>query len=346
MSEMSGMIATIYTNVIAFMLSAGLFALTSKLRMKDKNEKNLMRILLGDGMALSVLYIIEANISAHYLPLGKWWAMGAETLIEILLTFYALIWFVYVDYRIFHSADHLKRNLNILNTPLVISLVLSIINIFTGIMFSYADDLTYTETNLYIVLDFVRLIYFFGSFVYLEWFKRKDKRLRYLSIKSFIIPLTVYVLMVYFFPDYATASLGAAIGVALMYVQNINYMCYQDSETGFFNMLYLKNIRGQIEKGEYELNSALIYNLDDGDRAKMAELIMAELPEESDTFRLGKDSIVTLARVDDKGPLVMLAGDIEIDFDEAGYGVEVSSLQRKKKESPIEFLDRVMEKAQ
>lgn len=346
MSEMSGMIATIYTNVIAFMLSAGLFALTFKLRMKDKNEKNLMLILLGDGMALSVLYIIEANISAHYLPLGKWWAMGAETLIEILLTFYALIWFVYVDYRIFHSADHLKRNLNILNTPLVISLVLSIINIFTGIMFSYADDLTYTETNLYILLDFVRLIYFFGSFVYLEWFKRKDKRLRYLSIKSFIIPLTVYVLMVYFFPDYATASLGAAIGVALMYVQNINYMCYQDSETGFFNMLYLKNIRGQIEKGEYELNSALIYNLDDGDRAKMAELIMAELPEESDTFRLGKDSIVTLAKVDDKGPLVMLAGDIEISFDEAGYDVEVSSLQRKKKESPLEFLDRVMEKAQ
>ena len=343
MSNTSGMIATIYTNVIAFMLSAGLFALTSKLRIRDKNEKNLMRILLGDGMALSVLYIIEANISAHYLPLGKWWAMGAETLIEILLTFYALIWFVYVDYRIFHSADHLKRNLNIINTPIVISLVLSIINIFTGIMFSYADDLTYTETNLYILLDFVRLIYFFGSLVYLEWFKRKDKRLRYLSIKSFIIPLSVYVLMVYFFPDYATASLGAAIGVALMYVQNINYMCYQDSETGFFNMLYLKNIRGQIENGEMEVNSALIYELGEGDRAKMAELIMAQLPAESDTFRTGKDEIVTLTKSDDKGALHMLTEDVEMSFEEEGLSVSVKSVRKKKKESAIEFLDRIVE---
>lgn len=339
---MNGFYVTVYTNVVALMLSLGLIALAAKLKMKDEIEKRLYIFLISSTAASAFLIILGANMEYGILAWGKYGALILETILEMILTFLALIWFVYVDYRIFRSPDHLKRNMKFINIPVALVFILNLINLFTGIMFYYEDDLTYHETSLYIVCDIARLIYFMGSLVYLEWQKRKDKRLRYLSVKSFIIPMVFFVLLIYF-TSYATSPLGLAIGLALMYVQDINYMCYQDGETGFYNRLYMENLKKDVEKGVYDANGALVFELGDGDRTLMAELITEQLPMESDTIRLGKDRIVTLAAVKDRSALKMLGDDVEMSFEEKGLSVSVNSITRKKKESPVEFLDRIME---
>ena len=76
----------------------------------------------------------------------------------------------------------------------------------------------------------------------------------------------------------------------------------------------------------------------------MAELITEQLPQDSDTVRFGKDRVVTLAGVKDRSPLKMLSEDVEMSFEKAGFGVMVTPLLRKKKETPVEFLDRIVEK--
>ncbi len=339
---MTGFYVTVYSNIVALMLSLGLTALAVRLKMKDEIEKRIFVFLLALTAFSGFIYIIAANIHAGYLLSGKWWMIITETIIEISVTVFSLIWFVYVDYRMFHSPDHLKRNLKVINIPMILVVLLNVVNLFTGIMFSYDDNMVYSETPLYFVCDMARLLYFLGSFVFLEWQKRKDKRLKFFSIKSFIIPLMIYVLMIYFVP-YATAPLGLAIGLALTYVQNINYMCYQDAETGFYNRLYLENLKKDVEKGVYDANGALVFELGDGDRTLMAELITPQLPMESDTIRLGKDRIVTLAAVKDRSALKMLGDDVEMSFEEKGLSVSVNSITRKKKESPVEFLDRILE---
>ncbi len=340
---MSGAITTIYVNLVTIMLSLGLIALMLKLKMKDRAEKRIFLSLLVLNLIWAILYVLSAYGERRVIPFGKTGMLLLDTLLEIVLTGAALFWFLYVDFRIFHSPDHLRRDMKIFILPFVVVLLLNVVNLFTGFLVWYDDDLVCHETDLYILCDGMRILYFIGSLVYLEWYKRRDRRLAFFSVKSFVIPTLFYVLLYYYTP-YATPALGFVIGLTLIYVQNINRLCYQDTETGFYNRLYLSELRSRIEKGAYECNSALIYELAEGDRAKMAELITAQLPQESDTVRFGRDLVVTLAGVKDRSPLKMLADDVETSFEEAGMGVSVSAVLRKKKESPVEFLDRILEK--
>ncbi len=340
---MNGAIPTIYVNLITIMLSLGLMALMFKLKRKDTIEKKIFIILLVHTTFWALLYIFSAYGTRRVIPFGKTGMLLLDTLLEVVLTSTALIWFVYVDYRIFHSPDHLRRDMKIMILPFVLVLLLNAINLFTGILVWYDDDLVCHETNLYLVCDGARLLYFVGSLVYLQWHKRRNRRMQFFSAKSFFIPLMFYVLLYYFTP-FATSALGFTIGLTLIYVQDINRLCYQDTETGFYNRLYLTDLRRRIEQGRYELNSALVYELAEGDREKMAELITEQLPQDSDTVRFGKDRVVTLAGVKDRSPLKMLSEDVEMSFEKAGFGVMVTPLLRKKKETPVEFLDRIVEK--
>ena len=335
--------ASIYANLVAIMLVLGLIALASKLKMNDRLEKRFFLVLLVVVLLMAVCYLLDEYRSQGAIPMGRVSTILLDTLMEILLAIFAFDWFLYVDYRIFRSPEHIKRDLKVFIAPLAAILLLCVINIFTGFLTWYDADMVYHETPLYVILDLIRVVYFIGSLIYLEIFKRKDRKLRFFSIRSFIVPTLFYVLLYYFLP-YATPALGLAIALALIYVQIVNNLCYRDPETGFYNRLYLRDIRSQIEKGKYELNSALLYTLPEGDTKKMAELITAQLPEESETIRYGERTVVTLAKADDRMPLQMLAEDVELGFEEEGLSLTMSYDLRKRDESESAFLNRFLEK--
>ena len=335
--------ASIYANLVAIMLVLGLIALASKLKMNDRLEKRFFLVLLVVVLLMAFVYLLDEYRNQGVIPLGRVGAVLLDMLMELLITVFAFDWFLYVDYRIFRSPEHIKRDLKVFIVPLAMIFVLCVINIFTGFLTWYDADMVYHESPLYILLDLIRLAYFIGSLIYLEIFKRKDRRLRFFSIRSFIVPTLFYILLYYFLP-YATPALGLAIALALIYVQIVNNLCYRDPETGFYNRLYLRDIRSQIEKGKYELNSALLYSLPEGDTKKMAKLITAQLPEECETIRFKEHTVVTLAKADDRMPLQMLAEDVELCFEEEGIPVSLTYDLRKRNESEIAFLNRFLEK--
>ena len=233
---MIGMETTIYASIISIMLCLGLIGLAFKLKMKDRMEKQILIFLLSLLTVWSVINIFAVYGMARVIPFGMTTMKVFSFLLEVVVTDFALLWFVDVDYRIYHSHDHLWRNIKTVAVPFLVVVILNFINIFTEIMVWFDEDYVYHSTPLYLVCDLVRLIYFLGSIFYLEWHKRRDKRLQYLSVRSFIIPLMLCLVLTYFTP-YVTSVLGMSIGLALMYVQNINYLSYQDTETGFFNRM-------------------------------------------------------------------------------------------------------------
>ena len=333
---------TIYANIVAIMLDVGMIALARKLKMKDEMEKKIFLSLVFLVIMASVGYLLCEYRDRGVLEVNNTGAILIETYLETMLSLFSFQWFLYVDYRIFHSIGHLKRDLKFFVAPFFVTMVLIVINIFTGILIWFDEDMVYHETPVYVVIDLIRLLYFIGSLAFLEYHKRNDKRMRFFSVKSFFIPLLFYVLLYYFTP-YATVTLGLSIGLALIYVQIVNALCYQDMETGFFNRFYLKTLTEEIQNGEYELNSALVYVLPEGDTEYMANLISAQLPQECDTIRYSKDAIITLADVKDRAPLHMLSEDIEMSFEEEKIPISVSYSLRKKKESGVEFLNRFLE---
>ncbi len=135
-----------------------------------------------------------------------------------------------------------------------------------------------------------------------------------------------------------------SIGLTLIYAQIVNEQCYQDTTTGFFNRMYLDHLRRRMEKGDYSLESVLLFKIPEKELEELAHLISEQLPDECDTIRIKRDTILTLTHVNDRSPLYMLSEDVEMVLEKANVEAIVEYDLRKKKESSVEFLDRFLKK--
>ena len=230
MSDMMRMSA--YSNSVAIMLILGLIVLASKLRSRDELEKKIFLSLLGGLMAMCVFYMLTWLRDSGVMRCDRTWTMLIETGLEILINLFAVHWFVYVDYRMYHSVGHLMRSMPKILLPVGFAMLFDIVNIFTGIFFYFDDSMQYTETRLYIICDFLRIIYFILSLVVLTIHKKNDERMKFFSVMPFLVPSLLYLILHYITP-FGTLSLGLAIGMALLYTSMINEQCYLDGVTGF-----------------------------------------------------------------------------------------------------------------
>ncbi len=334
---------SIYANVVAIIMALGVFVLAGRCRIKDPMEKTIFRSLLGIIMMMSVFYILTLLRDDKVFTCNHAGAMLLETGLELLISSLAVMWFIYLDYRLFHSKGHLKRAMLKILFPFLIVLAVDLVNIFTGVLFYFDDELIYHERPLYIVASVIMVGYYIGSLIYLTICKRRDDKMKFFSVGPFFAPMVLYVLIYYFTP-FATVTLGITVGLALLYAEIINEQCYQDSDTGFFNRLYLSYLRELMEKQAYDLESAVLIRVPEEEVQTAAGLITKQLPDDCDTIRIGKDTVLTLAHVQDRAPLHMLAEDVEMSLEEAEISVKVDYDLKKKKESCTEFLDRFLGK--
>lgn len=336
---------SLYVNTVAIMLCLGVHVLVWKFKMKDIREKRVFLYLLGDIVVMSLFYILCTFRDDGVIPCNKLGAMFLETGLEMAINIFALIWFLYVDYRMFHSVGHIKRNAVVIMVPLLLAVLMNIINIPTKFLFDYdMSEMHVVETSFYVFLDVIRLAYFIVSIIILVIRKRKDERMKFFSIGAFIIPSVFYVFLYYFTP-FPTVSLGLTIAVTLLYAEMVNEKCYQDEKTGFYNMLYLDYLKKRIAENKYDLRSILMFNVPESEMEKSSPLITKQLPEFCDTIRCGKDKLIILSRVKDKGPLTMLSEDVKMSLEEAGIAVESSFKLKKKNETAESFLEDFMRNA-
>ncbi|MCR5098848.1 MAG: hypothetical protein K6B14_07870 [Lachnospiraceae bacterium] len=335
---------TIYANGVAIMLLLGILVLSSKLRLNDENEKRIFSSLLVIALGMAVFYIIISLRDEGIIPCSHMGAMLIESAEEFLLIALMVQWVIYMDYRMYHSPGHLKRNLNRIIVPVALICLCFIINIFTGFMFYFDENLVYTETALYYVVDIIRLLFFIIPIVMLARRKKVDENIRFFTIRPFFVSILFYV-GIYYITPYSVAALGISIGFALIYVDVVNAYRYQDTQTGFFNRNYLLYLKDLIRDDEYELNSAMLFTVPGDDIENTSKLIHAQLPDDCEPIRYAGDKILTLAHVKDRSPLHMVSEDVEMSLTEAGIPVAVAYDLRKKKETGSDFLERFLKKA-
>ena len=185
---------SLYVNTVAIMLCLGVHVLVWKFKMKDIREKRVFLYLLGNIVIMSLFYILCTFRDDVVIPCNKLGAMFLETGLEMSINIFAVIWFLYVDYRMFHSVGHIKRNAVIIMIPIVIAVLMNIVNIPTQFLFDYdMSEMQVVETYAYVALDVIRLAYFIVSIIILAIRKRKDWRMKFFSIRAFIIPTVFYI---------------------------------------------------------------------------------------------------------------------------------------------------------
>ena len=223
---------SIYANAVAIMLSLGVAVLVYRFKMEDPLEKKIFLGLQYITIAIAVFYILCALRDDKVIPCGQAGAIAIETCFEFTINLLAIVWFIYMDYRIFHSRDHLKRRTVMFFLPISVMFLLDIVNIFTGILIRFDEDLTYIEMPLYVLSDLIRTGYFVASIVVLALYKKQNERMKFFKALPFLVPMFLYI-VIYYFTPYATVALGLSMGLTLLFVEMVNEQCYQDYETGF-----------------------------------------------------------------------------------------------------------------
>ena len=305
---------------------------------KDR-EGRFFRRMLRIMVCMCVFELLLYGIESRTIPGNNQLAGVMMTLYEITGTLMIFAWLSYVNFRLYHNRDHLKRTKGRYLLPMLAMLCLDVINVFTGIFFSFEGDIAFQITPLYYVFEGIKTASFYGAFFMLFYHKKHFPDRKIFSVWPVLIPMLIGS-VISTFTVYPGLCLGLSLGLLILFGMLMNEGRCVDPETGFFVPLYLEQVKEKIKSGGYDPESAILISVA-GSVKESAPLISEQLPEDSETIRMGEKELLVLSTVQKRGPLFMVQEDVEAVLSEAGIPCEIRLLLRKKEEDPVAFLERV-----
>ena len=292
-------------------------------------------ILAVDGLALE---FVEGPVNSGFRAL----AIGLETFLEFCINIMLLQWFMYTFFIMYDSMDYLKRRLKIYLVPIIIIMVLDIINIFTGILWYYDEDLVYHDTWFYSVHDAIRYFYLVMSIYHYIRYKKENGAMKFFSLWPFLVPM-LWGTLVEVVTEFTGFTLGASIGVAMLYILTAEKSSYIDEESGFYNLDYLMKLHERVVNQEAQPGGILRFSLPEGaDAAAFCGELKSVMPDTSETYRIDAKSFTTVVFGNTRGLINMLSTDISTIAGEHDMDVKISKVSKKKGETPVEFFENNM----
>ena len=318
-----------------------------------------------DCFSLAILFLIFLNIRHHgsqqylldqkifmllilcdaiilVLDMGMWYFDGKPgALIRILYSvdtavYYVLnpliclIWYVYVDYEIYQSENHLKKILLPISIPAVVNLLLAILSIFYGPLFSFAPFNVYHRGDLFNFMAVTSLFYLVCSMILIIIKRKMIQRQYYVTMLVFALPPLAGGIV-------QTAHYGvslvwpcATLSALIVFINIQNNQLYTDYLTGLYNRRQLDNYLRQksqnLEKTTLagimiDLNSFKsindIYGHSIGDQALQhtAEILRNTFREDCFIARYGGDEFVILMTVESSRTLLEAIGRLKQNLD-------------------------------
>ena len=167
---------------------------------------------------------------------------------------FTLLWVLYVHYKLFGSAEGLRRIGRPLAVPVLIICLLSALNIFTDVLFTVSPENIYGRTSLFYVIYFISYGYLaLGAAMVLRYQKRVGKYL-FMPVLVFLGPIFVGSLLQLCFYGIALIWVSAAFGLVALYVNLQNEASLLDPLTRLYNREYLNRYLSDVfQKSSAEL---------------------------------------------------------------------------------------------
>lgn len=109
-------------------------------------------------------------------------------------------WVLYIDYKIYNDEDRLKRYWRFYFAPVFLLIVLSAVNIYTGIIFSIGSDGIYSRGPLfYVVVIIMYLIPVWSIVMVLRKRKTVSTRLLESILQFWILPILAALVQMFFY---------------------------------------------------------------------------------------------------------------------------------------------------
>ena len=337
-------IANVDVSMAAVLLILGVLVMT--LRRKTTGSK------ADTAYLLLIITVLAATLSDLYLAFfdnpedpGPYVLLVImETILEISVNLMLLAWLLYVFFTMYDSMDYLRRKFLLYIVPILVMVVFDIINVFTGWIWYFDENMVYHETDLYMVLNLIRYAYLFISIYQYQRYKKENGHIQFFKIWPFIVPIVWGSLLEGFTPVYAF-PFGAAIGATMLYIMSSQKVSFTDEESGFYNIHYLNMLRDKIRAGENESEPHLVihYRLATGNDNDMKEFfsqLKKILPDFCDTVKIGDTHYITIIYGNTRGLINLLSEDIEMIADSLKLELKYDYAIKEKQETAADFFEK------
>lgn len=299
-----------YADATAILFLTGIVVLSNTgIRKKDLED----RLFAGMALICIAASIIDVVTYIFYnFEMMRLMALG-EILGEICVLFFIILWVYFVDYKLYHSRDHLRIAYRYAMIPGYVAAALFFINM---IYYSFIVDenrrFPYLEGPMYNLLYVTCCIYMGYSFVLLYRYRKENGSLHYFHVWELVVPIAVGS-VVNHLTIYSTRNLGFAVGLTLLYFYILNERCYREGDTCVSNRTYLERLEKKEAEGDYCFESGMIFSLEDHEEEKrkaFSDILEKETPPGSEMLYLDNGIFVILTGAAEKSALSLLSEDV------------------------------------
>ena len=185
-------------NAVGFIILVFMYLNTDK----SKDNKNFGRRLFEYLQIAIMLYLIADTgsymIEGTVFPGAKTLNWSFNLLYFLVVPLIGLIYFLYVDYKVFGDPEGLKKRLKIYIIPAAINTALVILTPFTKFFFYVDENNMYIRADYFLISMLISSIYVFGTYPLLA-IKTRNKRAlppRGINIYLYLFQIPPFVLSV------------------------------------------------------------------------------------------------------------------------------------------------------
>ena len=305
------LIPCFYADGSALLLLFGLVVLfQTSIRKKDYEDHLFSRILYLSVICTIMDFIMYVAYEfEHY-----YFVLFFEIATEIIVFAIIIFWLYFVDYKLYHSIDHIKLAYQKWLYPAYIVNGMFVIHMFHMLYeMQYDKSKYYLEGWTYTLMLIVRYAYVLWSFVILQKYKMENGKLHYFNMWFLVIPVLAGSI-VNATTIYSGRNLGLAVGITLLYFYRLNERCYEDNETGAGNSAYLEHLEQMEKEGEFSFESGLFFILKNYDEKKgqsFVSILDKEIPGENEIVNLGDGRFVMLSMTRIRAAFELISEDVE-----------------------------------
>ncbi|MBR4528932.1 MAG: hypothetical protein IKO80_01510 [Lachnospiraceae bacterium] len=339
----------IYSDLMAFLMMLGMVCLSSRFRGRRSVAARLFLILCVGAMAEALLSMVCYSLHGQTFSWGRPAAWISKTLLEMTMLVLVFHWVMYVDFKLYGSRDRLIRTIAFLTAPLGLCALLLIVNLFTGIVFTINEDLTYTGTVIYDVLMAVEFLYLLVPLFQTIVYHLKGHRFRFFRIAPVLIPAMTACIVDLTTP-YSAAALGISIGLVFLYFSLVSEWRFEDRETGLCNKEYLRYLHEQVLLGRRTFRYAMTFTAG-GDPGALVAILKQEAPGNAELIRTAHDSCVLLTENGDRSALELLrllvedaAGEYDAAHENGRIDLHVQTYASRKDDVPAALTETLLGK--
>ena len=341
-------IVNCYVDAASFLVMILLLLLSERLQQKKAGSFRIY-YLLSITVAFTCIVCFVFNIMYGHTEV---WchtvALISRTLWELCVLVTVWLWLYYVDYTLYGKRKGWTFMRLYRTIPVCVFLLLLIVNLFTGLVFTLSEDNLLQPKPLYYVFLASIYLLFLSSALAVSLYDRKRSKIRFLHIAPMIVSVFVAILPQLFSP-YNTGILGYAIGMTLMYFSMVSEIRFVDEESGLYNIGYLAYLYDLAAAGQTDSKSVIIIEAD-GNHSAVFHIVKDVLDQEGDVIRVEKNRFLMFTKIDSRSTLQYLSSLVDeaaekhnTEHPDEKVQITARCRMRAGDEDPITFLHTVME---